>query len=434
MSDHIDDGAYSEAFPEERTGPATAQIIDAADMFSNWRTKLILNDAKKPKAILANVLTAFRHSPDWKGVLRYDAFRNCITLVLPPPWVRDRSDWKPVPWLDVHETLAAEWCQRQGIIVNQGVVGPSVSAVAQEDPFNPLTDYLDGLTWDCEERLDSLLPALFGAEVTPYTSTVFRCMALSAVARASQPGCKVDTVLTIEGRQGKRKSSGLKALFGEEFFTDDLAELGTKDAAMQVAGVWCVEIAELAAMKRADQDKLKAFLSRQKDRLRLPYGRNVVEQLRSSIFISTTNLDDWAKDETGGRRYWPVTCSGRVDTDGIACLRDQIWAEAVARYRSGEDWWITDPAIIKQAEAEVADRYVGDVWDDLIAQAVDGRSSVTIAELLTDTIQIEPARQGKPEQMRVGSILKHLGWRRDKITRGGKRVRGYLPPKEGDDQ
>jgi predicted P-loop ATPase len=251
---------------------------------------------------------------------------------------------------------------------------------------------------------------------------------IAAVARIMSPGCKVDTVLMLEGTQGKRKSSAIEGLFSKPWFSDDLAELGTKDSAMQMAGVWCIEIADLASMKRADIDKVKAFITRKVDRFRPPYGRNVIEAPRASILIATTNLDDWGKDETGGRRFWPVQCEGDIDVPGITRLRDQLWAEAVALYRANEEWWLIDDAIIQTAREEVENRAAGDPWDGLIQQAVASKTSVTVEEILDNVLGVEKARQGRAELMRVVSILKRLHWRKDRRMRGGVRVTAYLAP------
>jgi predicted P-loop ATPase len=106
-------------------------------------------------------------------------------------------------------------------------------------------------------------------------------------------------------------------------------------------------------MKKTDVDKVKAFISRKVDRFRPPYGKNVIEAPRSSILVATTNLDDWSRDETGGRRFWPIQCKNEIDLDRIVSLRDQIWAEAVAHYRAGEPWWLTED-LAELAREEVA--------------------------------------------------------------------------------
>jgi predicted P-loop ATPase len=251
---------------------------------------------------------------------------------------------------------------------------------------------------------------------------------ISAVARAYRPGCKVDTVLTLEGSQGKTKSTVIEALFGKEFFTDDLAELGTKDSAMQMAGVWCIEIADLAAMKRADVDKIKAFITRKIDRFRPPYGKNIIEVARRSILISTTNLDDWNKDETGGRRFWPVQIISSIQVAKIRELRDQLWAEAVACYRADEKWWLEDKALMEVAEDEVDKRHVEDPWTKPILDAVRHRSEVAAEDLLTTVLQMERSRQTTFEQARVGKILRRAGWSKTRPRSQSGRLTVYLAP------
>jgi len=403
-------------------------VIDASDLFAGWRAKLILNANGSPKACLANILIAVRYTPDLKCSVRYNEYAHRIEVALPLPWDKDlQSEWTSRTWSDDDDVRLAEWLQRQGIMAKLGEVGPAVASVARQHSYHPLREYLDGLHWDCVERIESQLPILFGVVVTRYSAAVFHCMMLSAVARVMQPGCKVDTVLTLEGAQGKRKSSAIERLFGKEYFTDDLAELGSKDAAMQMAGVWVVEIAEFAATKRADMDKAKAFITRKIDRFRPPYGKNVIEAPRSSIMVATTNLDDWNKDETGGRRYCPVQCLGTIDLDGITEVRDQLWAEAVARYHAGEQWWLTDE-LAELAREEMASRFVGDPWEPPIQEAIRDCLEVTCEHLLTNVLNVERARQRQGDLLRVGRILKRLGWVKQRVRREGDRVIVYTRP------
>lgn len=417
---------------ERQSAGEAAHIIDASDMFSGWRTKLLKGRDKQPKPCITNVLTALRHAPEWKGVLRYDEFSYRSMISAAPPWVGDRAKWRARPWSDNDDCLTAEWLQRQGIMAKLSEIGPAVMTVAREHGYHPVRRYLDGLRWDQTERIDIEVPRLFGVPPAAYASAVFRCTMIAAVARIYQPGCKVDTVLMVEGDQGKRKSSAIERLFGKEWFTDDLAELGTKDAAMQMVGVWCIEIAELASMKRADVDRVKAFITRKVDRFRPPYGKNMIEAPRSSIMVATTNRDDWGQDETGGRRFWPVRCEGDIDLDGIGDLRDQLWAEAVERYHSGEPWWLTDGAVIETSRDEVDARAAGDPWDEPVQQALRLRLSVTVAEILDEVLKIERGRQDRSHQMRLAAVLKRLGWRKARGERLGKRANIYKPPEVPD--
>ena len=351
-------------------------------------------------------------------------FAHSIEVAQPLPWDENHCEWAARTWSDDDDVRLAEWLQRQGIMVKLGDVGPAVASVAKEHSYHPLRGYLDSLHWDCVERLESELPRLFGVAPTAYTSAVFRCTTIGAVARAYDPGCKHDTVLMLEGNQGKKKSSSLECLFGKGMFTDDLAELGTKDSAMQMAGVWCVELGDLASMKRADIDKVKAFITRKVDRFRPPYGKNVIEAARSSIIVATTNLDDWSKDDTGGRRFWSVQCDGAIDLDGIAAVRDQIWAEAVARYRAGEQWWLSDDEA-ELARDEVAARYLGDPWESPILQDIENKAEVTVEYLLTNVLAVQRARQTQSHQVRVGRILRRYGWVKQRVRRGAARIFVY---------
>lgn len=417
---------------EEHLDAAAATIgnvvIDASDRFAGWRLMLMLNEDKKPKACLANVLTALRHASELKGALRYNLFAYRIDVVRPLPWDnQDPSQWVARSWTDDDDVRCAEWMQRQGIMVKLHEVGRAVVSVAREHGHHPLREWLESRVWDAVPRLEEALPALFGVEPTAYTSAVFRCTAIAAVARAMNPGCKVDTVLMFEGNQGKKKSSGVEYLFGKQFFTDDLAEMGTKDSAMQMAGVWCIEIAELASMKRADQDKIKSFITRKVDRFRPPYGTNLIEAARSSVMVATTNVDDWGKDETGARRFWPVQCKGTIDLAGIAAARDQMWAEAMVRFLDGEQWWLS-PDIELLAQAEVATRYVNDPWQPAIAAAIQNRSEVTDTDLLTSVLHVDLAKQTQQDSVRVGRVLRRLGWKKNRVRQNGDRVNLYTPP------
>ncbi|HEY2528179.1 MAG TPA: virulence-associated E family protein, partial [Xanthobacteraceae bacterium] len=163
-----------------------------------------------------------------------------------------------------------------------------------------------------------------------YTAAVGTCMLIAAVARIYEPGCKADAVPIFEGKQGLLKSTAIKTMF-YPWFTDELADLGSKDAAMQTRGIWGIEISELDAMTRGEVSKIKAFVSRTTDRFRPPYGKRVIESKRSCVFVGSTNSDDYLKDASGARRFQPVDLgvTGDIDIEGLRRDRDLLWAEAV---------------------------------------------------------------------------------------------------------
>ena len=287
-----------------------------------------------PKPLLANALTALRQAPEWQGVLAYDEFALVTMLMKPPPWrKREDNSWTPTQWTDRDDVLTTDWLQHEGISINTKVAADVVEAVAKDNSFHPVRDYLNGLEWDSTGRIESFASCYLGAADTPYHRAVSRGMFVSAVARIMQPGCKVDTVPVLEGPQGKGKSTAIQYLF-EPWFSDEIAELGTKDAAMQIRSAWCIELGELSSMTRADIEKVKAFITRKVDRFRPSYGRRVIEVPRQTILVGSTNLDTYLKDETGGRRYWPILCEGELKLADIKRDKGQFWAEALVGIQS----------------------------------------------------------------------------------------------------
>jgi predicted P-loop ATPase len=168
--------------------------------------------------------------------------------------------------------------------------------------------YLTHLTWDEIPRIDQWLSTCLGADGNPeYLKAIGPRFLISAVARALRPGCKADQVLVLEGAQGIGKSTAVRVL-SEPWTTDSLPDLTSKEAAIQIQGVWIVELAELTSMSRSDVEHIKAFMSRNEDRYRPHWGRSSETRPRRCVFIATTNLQGYLRDETGNRRFWPVRC------------------------------------------------------------------------------------------------------------------------------
>jgi predicted P-loop ATPase len=290
--------------------------------------------------------------------------------------------------------------------------------VAEKYQFDRLTEYLDGLEWDGIKRIDNLVPAYLGGAATKYNGIIGRRFLISAAARGLKPGCKVDTMPILEGPQGAMKSSALRDLFGKEFFTDELSDIGSKDAMMEMAGVWGIEVAEMHRFSAAETNQVKKFLSRQADRYRPPYGRSVIEAPRRVVLAGTINPEgsNYLKDPTGARRFWPVVV-GKIDLDLIGRDRDQLWAEAVAEFRNGTPHWVqTDE--VAEVEEEQAKRTDTDVWTDAIADFVKVRTEVYQGEVLKELgilLKDADARHAA----RVGRVMKKLGWDMGRDRKGG---------------
>lgn len=329
----------------------------------DWHVLLDTNDKGVARASLKNAMIAFRHAPEWHGVIAYDQLACRATKLKPPPWKSGHGETGF--WTDGDDIRAAEWLQQNHLNINISVTASAIQGVAEENAFHPIREYLHGLVWDGEKRISGLLTNYFGVPFSEYVAQVSRKWLIAAVARVMKPGCQVDTCLVLEGEQGIRKSTALRILASDEWFTDQLADLDNKDSSQDLSGKWIVEFSDLGQMNRAEQGVLKAFLTRRVDHYRKSYGRRTADFPRQQLFSATTNRDTWSGDETGGRRWWPVRC-GKIDTDLLAADRDQLWAEALAAYEDGEHWWLEDDAIINTAREEQAARFETHVWDELV--------------------------------------------------------------------
>jgi predicted P-loop ATPase len=338
----------------------------------DWTNGLVRSKDGRIIADERNVMHALRAAPELRGLLRFDAFALQIQFVHSPPW-RDVEVFER--WADHDDVEGLVWLQDQGIPYRSvnGVRG-CITVVARENTIHPVREYLDGLTWDDASRLDSWLTTHLGATGDArYLSAVGRAFLISAVARVYVPGVKADHMLVLEGIQGGRKSTiAEKLAVRDDWFADSIGNVRDKDTAMQLAGRWLVEFAELEAMRKSEVTAMKAFVSRRIDKYRPPYGRTVVDVPRQCVFLGTTNESVYLKDQTGNRRYWPVRC-GKVDIGAIERDRDQLWAEAVRAFRVGEQWWLSDEiaALAAQEQAErVAEHEIEEGVKEFVAKRV----------------------------------------------------------------
>jgi predicted P-loop ATPase len=174
-----------------------------------------------------------------------------------------------------------------------------------------------------------------------------------------------------------------------------------KDASQHLVGKWLIEISEMSALSRGENAVLKAFLTRRVERYRPSYGRKEVVQPRQCIFIGTTNKQQYLRDETGGRRYWPVAC-GQIEIEALKRDRDQLFAEAVERYRHGDPWWPDaefEGAYIRQ---EQESRFEADPWEEPIAEWLRHKDRVTIFEVAQQALRKETGTIGTADRNRIG--------------------------------
>jgi len=295
-----------------------------------------------------------------------------------------------------------------------------VEDTARRNSFHPVCDYLDGLQWDGEPRLDTWLTTYGEAEDTPYTRAVGALTLLAAVRRVRQPGCKFDEMVVLESEQGKNKSSALAVLaVREDWFTDDLPlNQDTQRIIERMAGRWIVEAAELKGMRKGDVEHLKAFLSRRVDRARLAYGRLPVEVPRQSVIVGTTNSDRYLRDGTGNRRFWPVRV-GQFDLEGLRRDRDQLWAEAAAREAEGVSIRL-DRALWADAAEEQDARRVEDPYVVSFRAALGDMTGKLKTEDAWTILGIPHGQRTQDHNARLGDAMRELGWERTKLRFGGR--------------
>jgi hypothetical protein len=331
-----------------------------------------------------NCCLALEQAPEFKGKLGYDLWHHRIEILA------SCKAGDPGPWQDDNVTKTACWLQSCGIQAPRGTVAAAVELVARGNAFNPVLDYFGSLTWDETPRVDEWLITYCRAVDTEVVRLIAAKFLLSLVARAYQPGCCVDHMLVLEGRQGLGKST-VAAILGGAWHSQDLPDFHSKDAQMVAGSYLVVEIPDLAAFPRSEQEHIKAFVTRTADTFRAPYARYPVTRPRACVFVATHNPTGagYLPDLTGNRRYWPVAI-GEADTMLLAQDRDQVLAEAAHRYRQGEKWWVEDEEQRLLLEAEQEKRVIGEPWEDVVGKwAADQDEPFTVQEAATGALGME---------------------------------------------
>jgi predicted P-loop ATPase len=396
------------------------------------KTRLVRSKSG-PLQNYANALDVIRDTLEWHGVLAYNEMSEEIVLTLPIPGsFTPKSTFKVRSMKDEDFVLATAWFNKHGFpTIGKQIVVDAVETVASENVISPIRHYLEDVEkqygWEPGKhpsRLDRLFEVYFGVApnaVDPgadpaYLALIGRKFMVSAVARALKPGCKVDTMLVLEGPQGAKKSSAARILSGSSYFSDNLPLMGTKDASDHIRGKWIIEVGELSAMQKSDVEAIKAFVSRQEEKFRPAYARKTITYPRRCIFIGTTNQDAYLRDETGNRRFWPVKV-GDVDLVALERDRDLLWAEAVYWFRNGEKWYLEthEEALAKKVQN---DRVSVDVWQEQLAEKLQDTTEVSIKEA-AGLIGLDIARINGAEQNRIVVCLKANGFKRSGVFSSG---------------
>ena len=335
----------------------------------------------------------------------------------------------------------------------------AIYAVAEEHRFNPVVSWLNGLSWDGQQRLDNWFPSVIGCADTPLNRSAGALVITSMIARARYPGSKFDLCVVLEGEQGCGKSSFVRRLAsgpGETLYVDAPGLIGmpNKDRAELIVGKWVVELAELSGLAKSETEGVKAFLTQPSDRYRAPYARVASDRHRTCVFIGTTNAQAYLNDATGNRRFLPIRC-GAIDLVQLDANRDQLFAEAdrkiheeVLQARSAGisiidyrplplpivDACLTLPSVLWAAAAEETEaRRTIDHLEEAINMVLprlaekatklsDGRRFVSSADLLS---ALRLHINGSFSTSGLGNWLARMGWVPETTGPKNQRVRGY---------
>jgi len=382
---------------------------------SAWETKLSRSRGRVVKTF-GNVLKIFRWAPPFAGDFKLNRMTQGIEFEgrnLPEARVGFfRELVEDAPW--------------GGFDPSELSVMQAVRTLAHDRAYHPVQEYLAGLRWDGTARLGSLATEVLHAQgddaERALAARMVRLWMVSAVARALKPGEQVDTSLVLVGAQGLRKSSFFRALASDTWFADTEIRIGDKDGLQQIHAAWITEWGEIDRITSARHaGEVKAFIARRTDTFRPPYGRITESFPRSCVIVGSTNSEQFLTDPTGSRRFWCVRVGGRIDLELAQQWRDQLWAEAVAAYRAGEPWWLTDDEDRQREEGAerhrlrdpweaVIERYVASKWRADIAQDAS-RKHLTTALLLERAIEVPAKDRTRAHEMRVGEVMRALGYR-----------------------
>lgn len=328
---------------------------DVPEEDTDWLAQLTVNSRGLFESTINNVYLILLHDPELYDRYYYDEFKERPIVSGDLPWEKLTARSSPC-WTDSDDSGLRQYIEMHYKIDSAVKIRDAVELAMLSHKRHLVREYLQGLEWDGLARADTLFIDYLGAEDSEYVRTVTRKALLGAVARIFSPGCKHDHMLVLVGPQGCRKSTTLAKL-GRTWFSDSLYTVSGKEAYEQIQGYWIIEMGEMAATRKAELEQIKQFMSKQTDSYRAAYARRTQEHPRQCAFFGTTNDDEFLRDPTGGRRFWPVTVTDRGKEMGDSLDEsaiDQIWAEIVIRYKAGETWYLDEKieAIARKVQEE----------------------------------------------------------------------------------
>jgi predicted P-loop ATPase len=406
----------------------TAQVGDPLDF---GEISYDLGAKGTPAKTLNNAVNYIATVPQLATAFRYNAFSGLVEIDSSAPWYKERGGMSRGANLCDEDAILLKYFLTKTMRVefSAQTIFEAIQVVAHKRHYHPVQNYLNSLSWDGVPRLDTWMIRYGHAIDSSYTRAISRKVLCAAVKRVMQPGCKWDHVLIIEGAQGIGKSTCCRIL-GRAWAGDMNLDPHNKDSVSMMIGKWVIELSEMVALKWADANALKSFITREKDTVRLPYERHAKDFPRQSIFIGTVNPEHvgYLNDITGNRRYWIIRFSGAVDLVGLEDNCDQLWAEARALYET-EKLYLEGEAEILQVQ-ETQARMPEDPMRGNVIQWLKKnpeKENVSVEEVL-DYIGIPMKSVTRADQSRIAQTLVEMGWERKRVYEDGVWTSLYVRP------
>lgn len=381
---------------------------------------LALSSQGSPICNLDNIYRTLETYPELMKLSWYDEFHQKIFT---------QYNGKRREWSDDDDLNITLFVQRNlGIRrISDDIIHKAVRTYANNNRRNEPQDWIKSLVWDNKPRVETFLIDCAGSPDNDYIRCVSRNFWVSMVARVFNPGCKVDTMIILEGKQGSKKSTLLETIAGS-WHASIKESIDSKDFFMAFQGKLILEFADLSSFHKSEINRLKHIITDRFDRYRSPYDRTSKDHPRQCIFAGTTNDSIYLGDDTGGRRFWPVV-TNNLDIPLLIDNRDNLFAEAYHLFLSGSTWH----EVPESASQEQESRRKIDPWESKIERYIQGHINITTDQILSDFLHIDIAKQTIYDEMRVGKILKRLGYVRTRPIIQGIRTYVYNLQKQEDE-
>jgi predicted P-loop ATPase len=442
--------AESGAFEENRLGAAADEIRravsdgmnDAVEELGTWRDRMQRKDEGGFKSTMFNLLLVLREHPALKGILRFDVRRERQEWTSAPPWATEKGETYPRPVTDSDAVEAIGWLNVFGLNFAVNVVHGAFDAVALDLPIDECVQYVNRFSWDGVERCKRLYIEGAGAEPGTWSETLGLLTMDILICRIRNWGCKADTMPILQGaEEGIGKSTFFRELVSGvdggrgAYFSDSMGDYGSPQKfGEHLAHHLIVEDGELEKLRTREIESVMRQLSSLKDVYRPAYARKVRDKLRACLLVGTTNEDVFLDDGRMNRRL-PIIKAGEMNVAWIIENRDQLFAEAAARFAAGTAKpWLNRAEIKMQVEENQIFR-AEDPWTEKVLEFVEGkaegfdtvkRSAVTASQILTDALGIAVAQCDHRQARRVGRILRKLGWSLKTVREEGRVLKRFM--------